>query len=147
MQGKHGLLFGNNLIAYGVTKMPINVFDTPGFFDSDECRMDENKRQIASQIGNEIDVFAYFMKSDEVRVNSNIQKIFERLNNWTMGWGNTSLNYDRSRSQIFDFFHISIKKICQNHCLSPDYRSCLAQFSDSLSKIHQIFRRSNRKII
>ena len=97
MRGKHGLLFGNNFNAYGVKKMPINVYDTPGFFDSDECQNDNNKKKIASQIGDKIDVFAYFMDSNNARMDTNIQKIFERLNDWTMGniWNNLVIVYSR----------------------------------------------------
>ena len=50
--------------SYDIENMPINVFDTPGFLDSDECRNNENKKQIASQIGNKIDMFAYWLISD-----------------------------------------------------------------------------------
>ena len=71
--------------AYGIEKMPVNVFDTPGFFDSDECRNKENKKQIASQIGNKIDMFAYFMTADNKRMDSNIQNVFTILQEWTMG--------------------------------------------------------------
>lgn len=89
--------------------MPINVFDTPGFFDSDDCQMDNNKRQIASQIGQKIDVFAYFMDSNNARINSNIQKIFERLNEWTMGniWRNLVIVYPRFTRSSADQFENS----------------------------------------
>ena len=76
--------------------MPINVFDTPGFFDSDECRNAENKKQIASQIGNKIDMFAYFMNADNKRMDSNIQNVFTILQEWTMG-----------REQIFEYMKMS----------------------------------------
>ena len=86
--------------------MPINIFDTPGFFDTNECQMDNNKRQIASQIGNKIDVFAYFMDSNNARIDSNIQKIFQRLNDWTMGkiWRNLVIVYPRSTRSSADQF-------------------------------------------
>ena len=71
--------------SYDIEKMPMNVFDTPGFFDSDECRNNENKKQIASQIGNKIDMFAYFMTADNKRMDSNIQNVFTILQEWTMG--------------------------------------------------------------
>ena len=73
--------------SYDIEKMPLNVFDTPGFFDSDECRNKENKKQIASQIGNKIDMFAYFMTADNKRMDSNIQNVFTILQEWTMGTG------------------------------------------------------------
>ena len=82
--GGHGLLYNDIFHAYGIERMPINVFDTPGFFDSDECRNEENKKQIASQIGNKIDMFAYFMTSNNKRVDSNIQNVFTILQDWTM---------------------------------------------------------------
>ena len=104
------MFFGNNFTAYGITEMPINVYDTPGFFDSNDCQIDNNKRQIASQIGNKIDVFAYFMDSHNARINANIQKIFNRLNDWTMGkiWRNLVIVYPRftrSISKLLKLFH------------------------------------------
>ena len=72
---------------YNIEKMHINVFDTPGFFDSDECRNNENKKQIASQIGNKIDMFAYFMTAYNKRMDSNIQNVLTILQDWTMGMG------------------------------------------------------------
>ena len=77
--------------------MPINVYDTPGFFDSDECQNDNNKKKIASQIGDKIDVFAYFLDSNNARMDSTIQKIFQRLNDWTMGniWSNLLIVYPK----------------------------------------------------
>ena len=73
--------------SYDIENMPINVFDTPGFLDSDECRNNENKKQIASQIGNKIDMFAYFMTAYNKRMDSNIQNILTILQEWTMGSG------------------------------------------------------------
>ena len=85
--GKQGLLYDNVFKAYGIDSMFINVFDTPGFFDSDKCRNDANKAQIASQIGNKIDMFAYFMASDNQRMDSNIQQVLTILQEWTMAMG------------------------------------------------------------
>ena len=79
--------------------MPINVFDTPGFFDSDPCWHDENKKAIASQIGiNSIDVFAVFMTINNVRIDSSIQEIFIRLHEWTNGhiWNNVVFVFGRT---------------------------------------------------
>ena len=111
MRGKHGTLFGNNFTAYNIHEMPINVVDTPGFFDSDECQMDINKRQIASQIGKKIDVFAYFMDSSNSRIDINIQKIFERLHNWTLGkiWSNLVIVYPRFTRSSGDQFDNSME--------------------------------------
>ena len=83
--GGHGLLYNDMFKAYAIERMPINVFDTPGFFDSDQCRNEENKKQIASRIGNKLDMFAYFMNSDNSKMDSNIQNIFTILQEWTMG--------------------------------------------------------------
>ena len=77
----------------------MNVFDTPGFFDSDPCWHDENKKAIASQIGvNSIDVFAVFMTINNVRIDSSIQEIFIRLHEWTNGhiWGNLVFVFGRT---------------------------------------------------
>ena len=78
--------------------MPINVFDTPGFYDSNICQNEENKRVIASQIENEIDVFAYFMDPQIDRMDGTTQAIFTRLNEWTNGniWNNLVLVYART---------------------------------------------------
>ena len=73
--------------AYDIESMSINVFDTPGFFDSDKCRNTENKQQIASQIGNKIDMFAYFMAAENNKMDSNVQQILTILQEWTMAMG------------------------------------------------------------
>ena len=85
--------------SYGIETLPINVFDTPGFFDSDPCWHDENKKAIASQIGvNAIDVFAFFMEINNVRIDSSIQEIFIRLHEWTNGniWNNIVFVFGRT---------------------------------------------------
>ena len=79
------MLYNGILENYNIEHMPINVFDTPGFFDSDECRNKANKKQIASQIGNKIDMFAYFMTASNKRMDSNIQNVLTILQEWTMG--------------------------------------------------------------
>ena len=77
------MLYNNTFPAYDIEKMPINVFDTPGFLDSYECRNDEIKKQIASQIGNKIDMFAYFMTNK--RMHQDDENVFTFLQKWTMG--------------------------------------------------------------
>ena len=79
------MFFNDTFKAYGIEKIPINVFDTPGFFDSDQCRNVQNKKRIASQIESKIDMFAYFMTSDNNKMDSKIQNIFTILQEWTMG--------------------------------------------------------------
>ena len=82
----------------------IAVFDTPGFFDSDECQNKENKKQIASQIGNKIDMFAYFMTADNKRMDSNIQNVFTILQEWTMGT-------EQIFYSVFRFFKLLFQKV------------------------------------
>ena len=81
--------------------MRINVFDTPGFYDTDICQTRMNKMEIARQIDNEIDVFVYLMDSFNTKIDENIQNIFYQLNEWTMGqiWNNLLIVYPKiSRS-------------------------------------------------
>ena len=104
--------------------MPINVYDTPGFFDSNDCQMDNNKKQIASQIGKKIDVFAYFMDSRNARMNANIQKIFDRLNNWTMGniWSNLVIVYPRFERSVSNQYENAMKDLSKPKNLEKNFQ-------------------------
>ena len=77
--------------------MPINVFDTPGFDDSDKCQKAENQKLIASHITTPVDVFAYFLNADEDRLDQTIQNHFRLLQEWTYGniWNNLLIVYNR----------------------------------------------------
>ena len=44
-----GLFYGGKLNSYGVHDMKMNLFDTPGFDDTDLCLIDQNNRQIAKK--------------------------------------------------------------------------------------------------
>ena len=77
--------------------MPINVYDTPGFDDSDKCQKAENQKLIASHITTPVDVFAYFLNADEDRLDQTIQNHFRLLQEWTFGniWKNLLIVYNR----------------------------------------------------
>ena len=76
--------------------MTINVFDTPGFDDTDNCREEENQKLIASHITTPIDVFAYFLSADD-RIDQTIKNHFRLLQKWTYGniWKNLLIVYNR----------------------------------------------------
>ena len=78
--------------------MPINVFDTSGFFDSEEFGNKDFEKQIASKVGYKIDMFAYLMTAD--KMDSNIENILTFLQEWTMGriqiFGYTGSNFFRN---------------------------------------------------
>ena len=86
--------------------------------------MDNNKKQIASQIGKKIDVFAYFMDSNNARMNSNIQKIFERLNNWTMGniWSNLVIVYPRFTRSVSNQYENAMKDLSKPKNLEKNFQ-------------------------
>ena len=77
--------------------MPINVIDTPGFDDTNECKKEENHKLIASHIKTPIDVFAYFLNADDKRLDQTIQNHFKLLQEWTYGkiWNNLVIVYNR----------------------------------------------------
>ena len=97
--------------------MPINVFDTPGFDDSDKCQKAENQKLIASHITTPVDVFAYFLNADDERIDQTIQNHFRLLQEWTYGniWNNLLIVYNRvNRSKYIQveraMYSSSIKK-------------------------------------
>ena len=97
VNSKRGLLFNDKFKSYNVTTMPINVIDTPGFDDTNECQKEENHKLIASHIRTPIDVFAYFLNADEDRLDQTIQNHFRLLQEWTYGkiWNNLVIVYNR----------------------------------------------------
>jgi GTPase SAR1 family protein len=96
-QGFHVNFYNNTLNQYGVHPMKMNIFDTPGFGDSDTCQIEANKQRIANEISKKIDVFAYLVKHDNPRFDASTQKTFRMLNEWTMGtiWNNFVIIYSR----------------------------------------------------
>jgi energy-coupling factor transporter ATP-binding protein EcfA2 len=96
-KGVHADFFDNNLISYGVENMKMNVFDTPGFGDSDSCQLEENKRRIANEFSKEIDAFIFLLKHENPRFDQTMQKTLQMLNEWTMGtiWQNMIFVYPR----------------------------------------------------
>ena len=96
-RGFHTTFFNNTLRSHGVRPMKMNLFDTPGFGDSDSCQIEANKQRIANAISKKIDVFAFLVKHDNPRFDATTQKTFRMLNEWTMGtiWQNFVIVYSR----------------------------------------------------
>ena len=122
-RGIHGRFYNDLLINYGVKSMAINLYDTPGFADSDKCQIEANKQRITEKFDKPIDVFGYIISDqNNPRIDADQQRkfyyiifnldlfqcynhiysvIFKNLNEWTMGniWSNLVIIYGRS---IFD---------------------------------------------
>jgi GTP-binding protein EngB required for normal cell division len=103
-RGVHADFYNNFLEQYGIERMKMNLFDTPGFGDSDTCQIEANKRRIANQFSKEIDGFIFLINHKNPRFNQNLQKIYKMLNEWTMGtiWQNIIFVYPRVTFTDFD---------------------------------------------
>ena len=66
----------------------VNVFDTPGFADSDPENIKKNKLLIASAIKNDIHMIIFL--TSNARFDAGNQDALEMLNEWTAGkmWNN-----------------------------------------------------------
>ena len=66
----------------------VNVFDTPGFADSDPENIKKNKLLIASAITNDIHMIIFL--TSNARFDAGNQDALEMLNEWTAGkmWNN-----------------------------------------------------------
>jgi len=98
-RGVHGRFYSDLLINYGVESMAMNLYDTPGFADSDKCQIEANKQRIVEKFDQPIDVFGYLIDPHNPRIDANLQLIFKNLNEWTMGniWSNLVFIYGRSQ--------------------------------------------------
>ena len=89
--------YGGRLSSYNVKPFLMNLFDTPGFADSDPCQIEKNKERIAATLSEPIHAFIFLADHSNSRIDANQQKIFQMLNEWTMGhiWSNFILAYPR----------------------------------------------------
>merc|ERR1712227_1164591 len=92
-----GALFGGRYDReLGLEKsIKINVFDTPGFMDSNIDNVRKNKLLIATAIKKEIDML--IIMTSNGRFDESVQNTLRILNDWTAGglWGNTVLTLGR----------------------------------------------------
>jgi len=92
-----GTLFGGRYDReLGLEKsIKINVFDTPGFMDSNIDNVRKNKLLIATAIKKEIDML--IIMTSNGRFDESVQNTLRMLNDWTAGglWGNTVLTMGR----------------------------------------------------
>jgi GTPase SAR1 family protein len=135
--GVSGLFYGGKLNSYGVHDMKMNLFDTPGFDDTDPCQIDRNNRKIAKKFEKRIDAFLFLLDFDNIRLNESLQQIFENLNNWTFGhiWNNL----------IFVFGRVKVDEYAINTRIR-DETSMHKELSRRLANIkEQIFKIATRK--
>ena len=74
--GLHGLFYNNKLEGYGIEPMQINLYDTPGFADSNKCQIEANKKRIVEKFDKPIDVFGYLLDPNNPRIDANLQRKF-----------------------------------------------------------------------
>jgi hypothetical protein len=84
VKAQYGTYFDDMYSQYGVKPMDLNVYDTPGFYDTDPGQILQNKRLIAKQLDIEIDAFIYLLGTNP-RIDSTTQAIFSTLHEWTLG--------------------------------------------------------------
>jgi hypothetical protein len=121
--------------------MEVNIYDTPGFFDSDPTQIQQNKRLIAKQLDVEIDAFI-FLLGENPRINANTQKIFSTLHQWTLGrvWSNFIVAYGRTT-----FYHNEMNERAKdNENFIEDQMAKLGEVKD---KLWEIAERENWQII
>ena len=96
VRGVSGWFYGRKLQAY-FNPIRINLYDTPGFADSDPCQIEKNKERIAATLGKPIHAFIFMADHTNSRIDANQQKLFKMLNEWTMGniWNNLIVGYPR----------------------------------------------------
>ena len=97
VKGINGYFYGQKLSSYNVKPMLINLFDTPGFADSDPCQIEKNKERIAATLSDPIHAFIFLTDHSNSRIDANQQKLFTMLHEWTMGniWSNFIIGYSR----------------------------------------------------
>ena len=79
-RGVHGRFYSDLLINYGVESMAMNLYDTPGFADSDKCQIEANKQRIVEKFDQPIDVFGYLIDPHNPRIDANLQRKFLFIN-------------------------------------------------------------------
>ena len=77
-RGVFGHFFKDLLVDHGVESMAINVYDTPGFADSNRCQIEANKQRILEKFDKPIDMFGYLL-GENPRINANQQREFFHL--------------------------------------------------------------------
>merc|ERR1719284_2048184 len=90
IKGQTGILFGGHYDKeLGLSKpQRINVYDTPGFDDSDKSQLEKNKLLISTTLKYDIDVVLLIIP--QARMDQNNQIALKMLNDWTFGqvWNN-----------------------------------------------------------
>jgi hypothetical protein len=129
VKAQYGKYFGDIYREYGVKPMEVNIYDTPGFFDSDPNKIIQNKRLIAKQLDIEIDAFI-FLLGENPRINSNTQKIFSTLHEWTLGrvWSNFVVAYGRTTFDHVDM----LERAKDNENFIGDQLAKLDEIKDKL---------------
>jgi hypothetical protein len=137
VKAQYGKYFGDIYREYGVKPMEVNIYDTPGFFDSDPNKIIQNKRLIAKQLDIEIDAFI-FLLGENPRINSNTQKIFSTLHEWTLGrvWSNFVVAYGRTTFDHVDM----LERAKDNENFIGDQ---LAKLDEVKDKLWDIAEREN----
>ena len=135
-RGVKGVLtsfYGGLLSSYDVEPFPMNLFDTPGFADSDPCQIEKNKERIAATLSEPIHAFIFLANHSNSRIDANQQKLFQMLNEWTMGhiWSNFILAYPRMT------FHHS-DKMDRIEDSTSFYKELIAKKQDLKQKLWKI---------
>ena len=97
--GMHAQFYNDVLVAHGVESMAINLFDTPGFADSDKCQIEANKQRIVEKFDKPIDVFGYLMHPENPRIDYNQQGQFSIVQ---VSYDDTLETYELN--SIFSYF-------------------------------------------
>ena len=92
--------------------MKINIFDTPGFADSDIDQLRKNKLLIATSLRKDIHVVIFLTSNP--RFDEAQQKLFQTLNDWTNGQIWSNVLYIKGR-QLFD--EESVRNMVSNNGL------------------------------
>ena len=85
--------------------MQVNVFDTPGFQDSNEDNIKQNNMEIVKQLDSDIHVFLLLFKKEDDRLSADKQEILENFHIWTKGMEK------RWNFEIFKFIFYFIFKL------------------------------------
>ena len=72
-------------LRYGVKSKEVNVYDSPGFQDSNSSDVQQNYRNIVKQLESDIHVFL-FMAGLTDRMSEDKQEMLEYFHIWTKGF-------------------------------------------------------------